>query len=161
MKVKALVLSVTMAICACFGVAQSASAVTCPPGSVHQGEANSYAECNLPDDVKEDEPLMDTVVRIINIVVGVVGVISVASIVIGGIYFVISLGDSAKITRAKNAVLYGVVGVVIAVLAFAIVNFVLTTVFSKGGGGGGGNPGGNKDSSSNVEDSAGSGEAIK
>lgn len=136
MKVKALVLSAVMAVSACLGVANNAFAVTCPTGTVHGGEdVASYAECNLPEGIDQETPLMDRVVQIINIVVGVVGIVCVAVIVIGAIYFVVSLGDAAKINRAKNAVLYGVVGLVLSVLAFAVVNFVLTTVFGDGGTG--------------------------
>ena len=68
---------------------------------------------------------------IINVIVGLVGIISVAVIVIGGISFATSQGDTAKTTKAKNTVLYGVVGLVVALLAFAIVNFVLQSVFGR------------------------------
>ncbi len=145
MKVKALLLSAVVAVCASLGVANNAFAeVTCPSGSVHAGESKaSYAECNLPEDIDKEENLMTTVTNIINIVVGIVGIICVAVIVIGAIYFVVSLGDAAKINRAKNAVLYGIVGLILASLAFVIVNFVLSTVFGSGDGGGSGskNPG--------------------
>ena len=39
-------------------------------------------------------------------------------------------GDAAKVTKAKNTIMYGVVGLVIALLAFAIVNFILNNVFN-------------------------------
>lgn len=150
MKIKMMVLSAVLAVCASLGVANSAFAeITCPKGSVRSGKpAASYAECNLPEDLDKEDNLMTTAAKIINIVVGVVGVISVAVIVIGAIYFVVSLGDAAKINRAKNAVLYGVVGLVLAVLAFAIVNFVLSTVFGSGSTGGGSK---DKDSGSSIE----------
>lgn len=54
-----------------------------------------------------------------------IGIIAVIMIIIGGIKYVTSNGDSAQVTSAKNTVLYSVVGLVVAVLAFAIVNFVL------------------------------------
>ena len=114
--------------------------VTCPSGSVRD-TASSYAECNLPEPEKDDKTLMETVSQILNVVIGVVGVVAVAVIIIGGIYFVISQGDASKVTRARNTILYGVVGLIVALLAFAIVNFVLSSVFSSsttGGGSGGG-----------------------
>jgi hypothetical protein len=48
-------------------------------------------------------------------------------IVIGGIRYTTSNGDSAGITSAKNTILYAVVGLIVALLAYAIVNFVLTS----------------------------------
>ena len=41
-----------------------------------------------------------------------------------------SQGDSAKVAKGKNTLIYGVVGLIVALLAFAIVNFVLKSVFS-------------------------------
>ena len=46
-----------------------------------------------------------------------------------GISFATSQGDSGKVAKARNTILYGVVGLVVALLAFAIVNFVLSSVF--------------------------------
>ena len=58
-------------------------------------------------------------------------------IILGGVYYVISQGEAAKITRAKNTILYGVVGLIISLLAYAIVNFVMTSVFSNSSSTGG------------------------
>ena len=73
--------------------------------------------------------LMQTVKTIINVIIGIVGFIAVVMIILGGISFITSQGDSAKVTKAKNTILYGVVGLIVAILAFAIVNFVLSSVF--------------------------------
>ena len=59
-----------------------------------------------------------------------VGFIAVAMIVMGGISFATSQGDTAKVAKARNTILYGVVGLVVALLAFAIVNFVLNSIFN-------------------------------
>lgn len=79
--------------------------------------------------VADNKNLMETLTTIINVVVGVVGFIAVAMIVMGGISFATSQGDASKTTKARNTILYGVVGLVVALLAFAIVNFVLGAVF--------------------------------
>lgn len=136
MKLKALVLALAMMIAGAM-VNGSAYAVECPAGSLRNpdgtgGTANTYAECNLPEPVAGEKTLMQTVQTIINVVVGVLGVVAVAVIVVGGILFVVSTGESAKVARAKNTILYGVVGLVVALLAFAIVNFVLGSVFGGG-----------------------------
>ena len=69
--------------------------------------------------------LMDIVKNIFNVVIGVVGLIAVVMIVIGGISYTTSAGDSSKVKKAKDTILYGIVGLVISLLAFAIVNFVI------------------------------------
>ena len=48
-------------------------------------------------------------------------------LIIGGIRYTVSGGDSGAVTSAKNTILYAVVGIIVAVLAYAIVNFVLTS----------------------------------
>lgn len=66
--------------------------------------------------------------RVTNIILYIVGVVAVIMLIIGGIKYVISGGDSKKVTDAKNTVLYAIIGLVIAFLAFAIVNFVISAL---------------------------------
>ena len=54
-----------------------------------------------------------------------VGVIAVIMVIIGGINYTTSQGDPEKIKKAKNTILYGIIGLIISLLAFAIVSFVL------------------------------------
>lgn len=69
--------------------------------------------------------LGDRLKTIVNIMLYVLGAIAVIMIVIGGIKYTTSNGDSSSITSAKNTILYAVVGLVVAVMAYAIVNFVV------------------------------------
>ena len=62
---------------------------------------------------------------IINVLLFIVGLVSVIMIIIGGIRYTTSAGDSSAVTGAKNTILYAIVGLIIAFLAFAIVNWVL------------------------------------
>ncbi|HJP81556.1 MAG TPA: hypothetical protein VJ841_04140 [Candidatus Saccharimonadales bacterium] len=64
---------------------------------------------------------------IVNIMLYVLGAIAVIMIVIGGIRYATSNGDSGAVSGAKNTILYAVVGLIVAILAYAIVNFVLTS----------------------------------
>ena len=66
--------------------------------------------------------------QITNTILYIVGVIAVIMLIIGGIRYVISGGDAKKVTDAKNTVLYAIIGLIIAFLAFAIVNFVITSL---------------------------------
>lgn len=69
--------------------------------------------------------LSDLITNIVNILLFVLGAIAVIMIVIGGIRYTTSNGDASGITSAKNTILYSVIGLVVALLAYAIVNFVL------------------------------------
>lgn len=62
---------------------------------------------------------------ITNVMLFVIGAISVIMLIIGGIRYVVSGGDSTAVQNAKNTILYAIVGVVVAILAYAVVNFVI------------------------------------
>ncbi len=66
--------------------------------------------------------------QVTNTILYIVGIIAVIMLIVGGIKYVISGGDSKKVTDAKNTVLYAIIGLVIAFLAFAIVNFVIAAL---------------------------------
>jgi hypothetical protein len=63
--------------------------------------------------------------NIINILLYIVGAISVLAIIIGGITYTTSAGAAAQITKAKNMILYAVIGLVLSLAALAIVQFVV------------------------------------
>lgn len=113
------------------GVTPTSAAFTCPPDTPGAGrtDVSSPAECMLdPGDQPDD--VFPVVQNAINVILGVLGVVAVGVIILGGFYFLTSQGDAAKVTKGKNTILYGVVGLVIALLAFAIVNFVLGKLFT-------------------------------
>ncbi len=81
---------------------------------------NSSAVCNSTGDQA------DVLIKnVINGILFVLGMIAVIMIVIGGIRYTTSNGDSGQVKSAKDTILYAVVGLVVAILAFAIVNFVV------------------------------------
>lgn len=62
---------------------------------------------------------------ITNVLLFIIGAISVIMLIIGGIRYVVSGGDSTAVTAAKNTILYAIVGILVALLAYALVNFVI------------------------------------
>jgi hypothetical protein len=64
--------------------------------------------------------------RILETFTFIIGAVSVLMIIVGGIRYVTSNGDDSQVKSAKNTILYSVVGVVVAMLAYAIVHFVIT-----------------------------------
>jgi hypothetical protein len=67
---------------------------------------------------------------VVNILVFLVGAISVIMLVIGGIRYVLSGGDQAAVTGAKNTILYAIVGIVVAFLAYGAVQFVTSSLIN-------------------------------
>jgi len=115
----------TLAIVAGFGliVAPSAGAVNVfDPCS---GGASDSAICQSSGDTVAG--FLSTGV---NLLLYILGAIAVVMIIVGGIYYVVSGGDATATTKAKNTILYSVVGLIVALLAYAIVNFVISSFTS-------------------------------
>ena len=62
---------------------------------------------------------------IVNILLFIIGAVSVIMLIIGGIRYTVSNGDQSAVTSAKNTILYAIIGLVVAFLAYALVNWVL------------------------------------
>lgn len=78
----------------------------------------------------EDNDLKANIALIINTIIGIIGIVAVVVIILGGITYSTSQGDPAKVKKGKDTILYGVIGVVVSLLAFAIVNFVLDALIN-------------------------------
>ena len=72
-----------------------------------------------------DDDIGDIMRTVINVLLFVVGIISVVMIIVGGIMYATSAGDSGAVGKAKNTILFAVVGLVVAFVAYAIVNWVV------------------------------------
>ena len=79
-----------------------------------------------------DNALPGLITGILHAIIAVSGLVAVIFVLIGGINYMTSAGDSNKLQKAKQTILYAVIGLVIAALSFAIVNFVIANVL-KGG----------------------------
>lgn len=113
-----------------FGFVGNVSAVSCPTGSLRENQdVKSISECNIAQEHAGSNNLMDTINIAINVVLGVLGLLAVIVIIYGGFMYTTSAGDATKIKKAKDTIMYGVVGLVIALLAYAIVNFVVSSIF--------------------------------
>ena len=76
-------------------------------------------------DINGDNKLETGVSNGINAAFIIIGVIAVIVIIVGGVSYMTSQGDPSKITKGKKTMITGIVGLLITLLAFAIVNFVL------------------------------------
>lgn len=68
----------------------------------------------------------DVIKTVVNVLLFLVGSLSVIMIIVGGIKYTVSNGDSSSVSSAKNTIMYAVVGLLVSIFAYAIVNFVVT-----------------------------------
>ncbi len=105
-----------------------------PQGAICQG-ANSLqitssttdAATSCAEGAADTESKVNSLItQIINIFSVIVGIIAVIFIIIGGLKYITSGGDSGNVTGAKNTILYAIIGLIIVALAQFIVRFVLS-----------------------------------
>ena len=115
--------TIILAALLCFGFTNFASGIAsaAPLDQVKQG-ADSVKNAD------DSGNLTELVKNIINTLLFITGMVAVIMIVIGGLRYVTSNGDSNQASQAKNTILYAVIGLVVAIMAYAIVNFVITSL---------------------------------
>ena len=106
----------------------ASAAVTCPDGTIHAHQSKpTYAECNIDSSATTDD-LLGTVKNVINVVLGILGVVAVVVIILGGFSFITSQGDAGKVMKGRNTIIWGVVGLIVSLSAFVIVNLVIGAI---------------------------------
>ena len=103
-----------------------------------QGISEGAEEARGVDQVTDLFGVDGVFTTVTNVLLYLIGAISVIMIIIGGMRYILSGGDSNNVTAAKNTILYAVVGIVVALLGYAVVNFVITSFSATGGAGGSG-----------------------
>lgn len=81
------------------------------------------AGCNANEDKGTD--IQKAITFVVNLLSVIAGLAAVIMLILGGIKYVTSGGDSSKVASAKNTIIYALVGLVIAALAQVLVHFVL------------------------------------
>ena len=92
-------------------------------GSTQKDKACQFINCSGQTDFS------NTLQTVLNWIFGIIGIVAVIMIILGGFSLMTSSGDPGKVKKGKDTILYGIIGLVVALLAFAIVNFVLVNVF--------------------------------
>lgn len=117
-----------------FGLAATTVAVAgpayaaCNDGPNSTDPLGSGSECSKANGTRDN--LFGTggiFQTIANTLIFLVGAVAVLFLIIGGLRYVISNGDPKAVEAAKNTILYSIIGIVVAILSFAAVQFVVGT----------------------------------
>ncbi len=108
-----------------FGIALPAYAQTDSECDASTGSISEGAECVKPTNSATNLFGENGVfITVTNVLLFVIGAVAVIMLIIGGVRYVVSAGDQAAVTGAKNTIMYAIIGIVVAFLAYAAVNFV-------------------------------------
>lgn len=89
---------------------------------IRDGQGNTQF---TQDAVNQDISKNGTIQNIINVLLFVLGSAAVIAIIIAGITYTTANGDASKTKQAKDTIMYAVIGLIVALMAWAIVSFVL------------------------------------
>jgi hypothetical protein len=120
-----LVAAFVFALVAVFTPVTPANAADCATGI--SGGAAAGIQCSKGSGVPNQDLFGSGSIftNVVNILLFIIGAICVIMLIWGGIRYTTSAGNSANVTAAKNTIMYAIIGLIIAFLAFAIVNWVL------------------------------------
>ena len=93
-----------------------------------EGETSVVESLTLDESVLEPLPKTDTdtiLTNVINLVFFLVGALAVVMIIYSGFQLVTSAGNPGAVAKAKNTLIYSIVGLFLTVAAYAIVNYVV------------------------------------
>ncbi len=98
----------------------------CSGANLDASQLGTGGDTSCASDTAAGDRVNDIIKLVINIFSLIVGVVSVIMIIIGGLKYITSGGDSGNITGAKNTILYAIIGLVVVALAQVVVRFVLS-----------------------------------
>jgi len=111
-----------LGMCLSGSIAQPVSAQV--SGGIKGGASAAQGE-GQPSELFGDGGIFQTIT---NAALYIIGAVSVLMLIYGGVRYTISGGNEKDVTAAKNTILYAIVGIIVALMAYAIVNFVLTSL---------------------------------
>jgi hypothetical protein len=94
-------------------------------GTVLAANPDAQEGINAAQGNLETTSLTDSIAGITNLMITIIGIVSVIMLIIGGFRYVLSGGDQKGTTAAKDTILYAIIGVVVALLSYSIMNFVI------------------------------------
>ena len=117
------IISIAIMICAVFGasVLSTASLPGSASAQVSEGINTATTSEMKGKSIDGDKGLIKTVV---NVLLWAVGILSVIMIIFSGLRYITSAGDASKTKSAQSTLTYSVVGLIVAIMAYAIVNMV-------------------------------------
>lgn len=87
------------------------------------------AQINPADlDIPQGDANGSTISTVLRMVFAIFGGVSVIIVTLAGLKYIISQGNPQEVAKAKNTIIYALVGLVISISAFSIITFVLTRI---------------------------------
>ncbi|PJA47195.1 hypothetical protein CO172_02775 [Candidatus Uhrbacteria bacterium CG_4_9_14_3_um_filter_36_7] len=119
-----------------FALATDSTTPSTPSATTDTGPIDSddmFGDLSTGDDFASisglgNQDLATTIASIIRVMLGFLGVVAVCLIIFGGFKWMIAGGKEEQVKKAQNLIIYGVIGIIIVLAAYAIASFVLDSI---------------------------------
>lgn len=98
------------------------------------GRYNKLCESSISEELKKKagcevkKQLPEVAASLFQWAIGLIGLAGVITIIVSGQRMISAEGDAGKVKQARIMLVYGVAGIIVATMAFAIVNFVMGNI---------------------------------
>lgn len=96
-----------------------------PDFSTSTALQDQYAAAGCDNTGDPATEAFSTIRNVLNAVYVAVGIAAVGVIIFGGFRYTLSQGDPGKVKKAKDTIMYAIIGLIVVLSAFAITNFIL------------------------------------
>ena len=119
-----------------FALGLGAAVIAAPASAIGEGGAPAGVNAARGDNTPANLTNGDSSIirRGVNLMLYGAGVLSVVMLIWGGVRYVVSSGKKDSVTAAKNTIIYAIIGLLISIFAYAIINFILMTAIGGSGG---------------------------
>lgn len=95
----------------------------CPSEAINQA-ANANGVCETPGPVQ----LVILITNLVKVALTLVGTVALLFLIIGGFYYITSAGNPDNVGKAKQTILYSIIGLILAIVSYAIINFIINQI---------------------------------
>jgi hypothetical protein len=93
---------------------------------VHEAAAQGFQTVPAPAGTLGGNDLVGAVVFIVNWLLVLAALAALVFLIIGGIRYIVSQGEEEAAEKAKNTILYAIIGLIVIGLSAVVVNFIVS-----------------------------------
>lgn len=120
-----LVFSIIVGVTIATSIPLTAQFTTCPTGGTPCFDGNINDGTNVPFDLPRNLTITELILRAIYFILNVILIVAVLAIIIAGVYLIVGMGSESSKDRAKNIILYTLIGILIILFSRSIVQFFM------------------------------------
>lgn len=105
--------------------------------SINDGKALPQGEFELPaaeeyNTIGNNTSIRDFIQKVLNFILSFLGLIAIIAIIYAGYMYIVAAGEDGQIEKAKKTIIYAIIGLIVVVVSYALVNTILKEAITGG-----------------------------